>query len=468
MRILFLNPNRTYEGTLHVDPVLTRCVGIPAKAPYLWPPMGLAYLAGYLRHGGFGVEFLDAQAENLSNDNVLKRINHDIVFLNTGTPTIKQDLSLVNKIKQLGTKTALIGTHATYFHKELINNPGVDFIVRGEPETPSLSLAKALESGTPLSGVRGLTWKRFNRPKMNTNSLPLDDLDKIPFSVRDMMPNEKYYDILAKKSPAVFAITSRGCPFSCRFCSARLYNGRLFRARTSSNVLAEAEEIREQGFRDISFIDDTFTINKNRVLDICQGLKRLDMSWRCLSRVDTVSKDMLTEMRDSGCYQIQFGAESGDPRTLERMHKGASIEQAKKTFELCDRLGIETVGFFMLGYPGETTQSIARTTSFAHELNPDFVTFNVFTPIPGSDEYETLKTHKNWSQYNFTTTSFCDIPSNEMTRIVGEAYRNYYMKPSYIIRRMRKTRQPLRIAKQNFRFWAKRSGVLWRFIRQSE
>jgi anaerobic magnesium-protoporphyrin IX monomethyl ester cyclase len=466
MRILLLNPNHSTRENLSVDPVLTRCVGIPAKAPYLWPPIGLACLAGHLRQR-FDVELLDAQAEGLSREQVLERIDHDLVFVNAGTPTIGQDLSLTRDIKNMGPRTALIGTHATYFHRDLIKSPGVDFIVCGEPEKPSLNLAISLDSGRPPSQVRGLAWKRSGRPVKNPSDSPLQNLDELPFAARDLLPSQKYYDILTKKSPIAFAITSRGCPFSCRFCSAGFYGGKAFRARSAGNVLAEVREMQEQGFRDISFFDDTFTIDRRRVLDICQGLGELGLPWRCLSRTDTVDMEMLRQMRESGCYQIFFGVESGDQNMLDMMCKGASPEQTRQAFSWCDELGIETVGSFVLGYPGETHESIKRTISFARELRPDFVSFNLFTPIPGSEIFEELKRQDEWEQYNFITTSFCDIPSEEMVKAIGEAYRGYYMKPSYLIRRMRKTGEPLRIAKQNISFWTKRSGVLWRFIRKA-
>jgi len=464
MKILLLNPNHNTKENISIDPILTRCVGIPAKAPYLWPPIGLAYLAAYLRQG-FDAEIIDAQAESLSTGQTLRKINHDLVFVNAGTPTIEQDISITKEIKKLGAKTVLIGTHATHFHKELIKNSGIDFIIRGEPERPSINLIGALNSNKSLSRVAGLTWKiKPNESIINRDDSPIEDLNKIPIAARDLLPNNRYYDILTKKSPTAFVISSRGCPFSCRFCSAKVYSGRTFRARSAENTLKEIDDIIDKGFNDITFFDDTFTINKRRVLDICRGLKERNIPWRCLSRTDTVDRETLKKMKDSGCYQIQFGVESGDSKILKKMNKGTSLEQTKKIFSWCDDLGIETVGFFILGYPGESIKSIERTISFAHEIKPDFVTFNLFTPIPGSEDFKKMETKIEWKTHNFTTTSFCSIPSDEISSIVGKAYRNYYIRPSYLLRRISKTKEPLRIIKQNLKFWIKRKGVLWRFM----
>ncbi len=448
---------------LHVDPVLTRCVGIPAKAPYLWPPMGLAYLAGYVRQR-FDVDFIDAQAEGLSKSHTLRRINHDIVFINAGMSTIESDLRLAGFIRSTGSRTVLIGTHATHFHRELIMNTGVDFVIRGEPEIPGIELASALEQGAPLSGVKGLTWKNSGNPVINSPQDASIDLDSIPHSVRDLMPNSRYYDILAKRRPLTFAITSRGCTYGCRFCSARIYQGRSFRARSAASVISEARESSDQNFRDISFLDDTFTLDKKRVIEICRGLGELDISWRCLSRTDTVDRRMLRAMRDSGCYQIQFGVESGDMKILQSMNKSASPDSARKAFSLCDRLGIETAGFFIAGYPGETAKSFSNTISLIRDIRPDFVSFNVFTPIPGSEDFERLKPFQDWDGFDFTSTSFCSMSSSALRSSISNAYRSYYLRPSYLTRRIAKTGEPARVLRQNLNFWKRRQGALWKSI----
>jgi radical SAM superfamily enzyme YgiQ (UPF0313 family) len=146
------------------------------------------------------------------------------------------------------------------------------------------------------------------------------------------------------------------------------------------------------------------------------------------------------------------------------MKKGIKSGYIKKVFDWCNQIGIETVGFFILGYPGETMKTIDKTVNFARKIQPDFVTFNLLTPLPNSEIFEALKPKEKWENFDFTSTSFCSIPSEEMQKIVAEAYRNYYVRISYLLRRIRKTKDPYRIIKQNILFWMKKSGILWEFL----
>ena len=461
MNVLLLNPPKFKKKILSIDPILTRCVGIPSKAPYLWPPIGLAYIAGYVENIA-NTKILDAQAENLDEKKIAKKCkNFDLIVVNSGTLTINRDLKLCKLIKEKNdSKIALIGTHATYFHSELIKNNFIDFIIRGEPEKILLNLIKNINNPKK---VRGLTWKNNEKIIINRNEQLIENLDNMPFAARHLLPNKKYYDILTKNSPITFMITSRGCPFQCNFCSANIY-GKKYRYRSAENVVKEIKQIIEDGFKDISIFDDTFTINRKRVMKIVENIKDFGISWRCLSRTDTVDKEMLKKMYDSGCYQIQFGVESGDQKILDRMKKGIKVKDVKKVFKWCDEIGIETVAFFILGYPGETKKSIEKTLRLAKELKSDFVTFNLFTPLPGSEIYEILKPKKDWEKFDFTFTSFCDISSKTMRKIIREAYRTYYLRISYVLRRILKTKDPYRIIHQNYLFWTKKSGVLWEFL----
>lgn len=460
MKILLLDPSYSQRKLLK-DPVLSRCAGVPLKAPYIYPPIGLAYIASALREFlGVDVKILDAQVDDFD---IRMTNKFDLVVINTSTPTINNDIQLSQKIKELNKmKVVFIGLHSAYFHKELIEF--CDFVVRGEPDTVLVDLVKCLEKGQDIKGVRGVTWKdKNNKIHVNEDGKPVENLDSLPFQAIDLL-SKKYFDIITKRRPIAFIITSRSCPFQCTFCSAGFYSKK-YRCRSARHVFEEVKFLIDRGFKDLTFFDDSFTVDRKRVIDICDLIKkeRLDFAWRCLSRVDTIDREMLRKMSDSGCYQIKFGVENGDPRMLNLMKKGTTPRQIKETFRLCDDIGIETVGFFMLGYPGETTGSIKNTVRLANEIKPDFVSFNLFTPLPGSEIFDSLP-RKEWEKYDFTSTSFCDMPSDEIAEIIGKAYRDYYLKLSYIWRRIRKTEEPFRIIKQNVRFWMKRSGVLWDFI----
>lgn len=461
MKILLLNPSYS-KKMLVSDPILTRCSGIPYKAPYMWPPVGLAYIASAIREfSNATVKILDAQVEKFKPEMAKM---YDMVVINTGTPTINDDIKLSETIRTTGgPKIALMGVHAAYFHKELASY--CDFVVRCEPDVVLPNLVKCLEGRISKEKVSGITWiDREGRIRVNRNQRPTDDLDKMPFQAADLLSG-KYYDLLAKNHPISFIISSRYCPFKCSFCSSKFYS-KNYRQRSANNVVEEIEMLKTQGFRDFTFFDDTFTINKKRVLEICDAFKKEigDVSWRCLSRTDHVDRELLNKLKESGCYQIHFGVESGDQGMLDLMKKGTNLNNIRTAFRLCDEIGIETIGSFIIGFPGETEKSIEKTIKFAHEIKPDFVSFNVFTPLPGSEIFKNLP-KKNWELYDFMSTSFCEISSKEISENVGKAYRDYYMNAGYVLRRINKTGEPFRIAKQNLNFWAKKSGVLWDFIK---
>jgi radical SAM superfamily enzyme YgiQ (UPF0313 family) len=460
MKILLLNPSYS-KKKLSTDPILTRCTGVPSKAPYTWPPIGLAYIASAIKElSDADVKIIDARVDGFE---IGMAKDFNLVVINTGTPTINFDIQLSQKIKELnGPKVALIGVHAAFFHNELAKC--CDFIIRGEPDTVLANLVNCIERGQDARRVNGITWNDRGHVCVNKNEKPIENLDGLPFQAIDLL-SKKYYDILTKRRPIAFMITSRGCPFRCAFCSAKFYSGK-YRYRSAKHVVDEMKFLLNKGFKDITFFDDSFTANKKRVIDLCDIIQedKLDVTWRCLSRVDALDGEMLKKMKQAGCYQVQFGVESGNQSILNSMKKGISIERIWKTFGLCDSMGIETVGFFMLGYPGETIESINETIKTAHKISPDFVTFNLFTPLPGSEIFNSMD-KKEWEQYDFTSTSFCDIPSEKMVELIGKAYRGYYLRPSYLFRRISKTREPIRILRQNLKFWTKRSGVLWDFIK---
>lgn len=465
MRVLLLNPPKLFGKNMLTDPIMIRCCGTHYKAPYLWPPIGLAYIAGYLKgHADVGV--MDAQAEDFSvEETVQKCENCNLVLVNTSTPTVRRDVELCRKIRSEGVKTGLIGSYASEFHDELILEHGVDFVVRDEPERVIVNLIENFKTHN-LGKVRGLTWKKNGKTFVNKAEKPIDDLDSLPFAARELLPNEKYYDIVSKRNPITFAITSRGCPYECTFCPSSYAK---YRVRSAENVFKEMEIVEKQGFRDVMFFDDTFTIGRKRVLELCSLLKTLNISWRCLSRVDTVDKEMLERMYDSGCYQIHFGVESGDQGMLNRMKKGVNIEQIERAFKWCDEIGIETVGYFMLGYPGENENTIRKTLDLIKRVNPDFLTFNIFTPLPGSKIFKKVDLKgENLENFDLFSASFCDMDIGEIQRIIMNAYRNYYFNPSYLIRRIRKMKDLYsfyRFVGQGLKFISDRRGILWKSIR---
>lgn len=277
----------------------------------------------------------------------------------------------------------------------------------------------------------------------------IEDLDSLPFPARHLLPMDKY-KILGRKLTVIHVISSRGCPFQCTFCSSSALCGKRFRARSVENILDEIEEAAEKyKTRHIEFIDDTFTLNRRRIVEFCEEVKKrgLDISWCCSSRVDTIDEDLMKKMKEAGCFIIFFGVESASQRTLDLIGKGITVDRAVKAINWAKKAGIEVLASFVIGFPWETRRDMKETIRFAVKLKPDFAEFSVATPYPGTALYEMAEKEglievRDWSKYtaiepvmrgyNFTV--------KDVKRLIQFSYMRFYLSPGFIINQFKKRR----------------------------
>jgi len=442
--LLLVLPTEDKKLPVQTDAVLSRCPGIFLKANYLLTPIGLAYLAGALREWTDSrVEFLDCRAENYSPSEAISRIKGlepDIIFFTLATPSVnfagRFCRGLKNEIPDL--LIAAVGTHVTVLPQESLEALPIDYIIRGEPEETSCDLITAIEKGCGLEEVNGLSFRSGNQIIHNPDRPLMEDIDALPLPARDLIPNERYSAPFARRRPFGLILTARGCPFPCKFCTTGAYYGRRWRTRKIEGIVSEIRIMKESyGIRDIGFWDDTFTIDPERVIALCREIitENLEIEWICLSRVDTVNQEMLASMKKAGCYQIQFGVESGDEYILRRLGKPVTIKQVKQAFQWCDEAGIEPAAFFMLGNPGETEESIKKTITVALELPARFASFNINTPYPGSKIYEESgdRLPADWSCFNARQSIFENSLNGKAEEYIQDAYRRFYWRPQYLI-----------------------------------
>ncbi|MCC6028100.1 MAG: B12-binding domain-containing radical SAM protein, partial [Archaeoglobus sp.] len=279
------------------------------------PPLGLGYLASVLRERGFKVRIIDDLVENLNFSDFLKKIKDSlIVGITSTTPTFKSALEYAKKIKKAFPDIFVIlgGVHVSFEPEKALKNEFVDAVCIGEGERTIVELAERVESGRDLEDVKGIYFKKEDKIVKNPPREFIQDLDSIPFPAFDLMPLEKY-SLLGERLEVFPMITSRGCPFSCRYCSSSLFMGRRFRARSAKNVADEIEWlVNDFNARHIAFGDDTFTLSKKRVAEICKEIKsrKLDITWSCSSRIDTIDRELLEIMKSAGCSAIYYGIES--------------------------------------------------------------------------------------------------------------------------------------------------------------
>lgn len=448
MKVLLINPPS--ENTL-----TTEVPSFVGEERGYNPPLGIMYLAAYAeKNTEHKIEILDSQVEEIDYLGFAKEINKrkpDVVGISAMTFTLIDALKTAEIVKELdkGIKVIFGGPHPNIYPEETINLPGVDFVIRGEGDILFTQLINNLDNSKKLKEIKGLVFKE-NGKVINTGPSELiENLDELPFPARKLTHYKKYSSLLAKRSPVTTMFTSRGCPFNCLFCN-RGWLGKFFRARSAKNVVDEMEECVNLGIQEFLIYDDTFTINRQRVVDICDEImkRKLDVGWDVRARVDTVDEELLRKMRKAGCERIHYGVESGNPEILKVLRKGITLEQAEKIFKVTKKIGISTLAYFMIGSPRETEETIMESINFAKKLNADFVHFSITTPFPATDLYrmaleERILKRDVWRDFaryprkDFTPPLWEEnLSREELINLLARAYKEFYTRPGYIVKRM--------------------------------
>ena len=385
----------------------------------VYPPLGLAYIAATLIENGIDVSLIEARTRSLSHDEVIARIEKEapqFVGITAITARVNSALYLAKKVKEINPdiKVILGGPHIHFEHKSVINNESVDFCVRGEGEITCLDLINCLLKGGDLTAIRGITFKRGNDIIVNPDRPFVKNLDTFAFPARKLLHNPAYRGLWTEGQTFSPVLSTRGCPYQCAFCAAPRIWGRKHRRRSVENVLDELEQIyKEFGVRYIRFLDDLLIVNKKWTFDLCRGMGKRgldDLGWACDGRVGLVSEELLKEMEKANCLVIFYGIEFGNQGILDLCQKGFSIKQVRETIDITSKTGISSYGYFMMGYPTETIETVEDTINLAKDLalnhGLDSAGFSIVTPFPGTPLYEYCKINdmletSDWSQYSY-------------------------------------------------------------------
>jgi radical SAM superfamily enzyme YgiQ (UPF0313 family) len=453
MNVLFINPPNFDELTGFLPEMVDQEAGFN-------PPLSILFLAGYLLdHTSHHVEIIDAQVEQLDYAGLegrLKKSAFDVVGITVMSLTLIDVICTMAVVKKVNPECKIVvgGPHVHLFPEEMINVAGVDFAVMGEGEVTLARLLEHMDDHDALRGIKGLVYKDGEGRLINNGPSPVQDLDALSFPARHLTPYEKYSSLLAKRTPVTTMITSRGCPFKCTFCDRPHFGGKGFRAMSARRVVEEFETCLKMGIHEFLIYDDTFTVDKERVKDICRAVieKKLDIGFEIRTRVDTVDMEMLALLKQAGCRGIHYGVEAGTEKILKVLQKKISLTQAKKIFDLTKRMKIQTRGYFMIGSPTETREDILETFRLARWLNPDYFHLSIFAPFPATKLYEdglkngSIKTDY-WREYAQNPTRDFqmrfweeDLSREELIELLKLGYRTYYVRPSYILREIFKVR----------------------------
>jgi len=422
------------QYVVDVDPVISRHTGGKTKIG-MFPPLGMTYVAAMLRKNNIAVTILDPVPQGYTFAEALNAArNFDVVIITLAASNAHGSYRF---FAQLQDKVRIfMGTHATALSDYILQKGYCDIIIRGEPEYTTL---ETIQNLSHLDGIPGISFRKDGQVIKNPDRSLIENLDQLPFPARDLTENARYHIVSFPNNPIAMVLTSRGCPFECTFCATHLFYGRNRNVRSPENVVQEVEEIvTRYGIDHIFFIDDTFTIGEQRIMRLCELLqeKKLKIEWICLGRVDTVTEPMLRAMKKAGCKEIIYGIESASPVVLEKTKKKISIKQMAFAVKITRQLGIRVSLFFMFGNPGDTLESIRETSRLARKLNPNFASFNIATPDPGTALFESVRDQLAGEEFDTfdrlnTNFSLCEVPPQQLRRELIKAYLFYYMRPRY-------------------------------------
>jgi len=454
MKILLINPPFKYTIQSCQPKILEEGLDF-------LPPLGLMYIAAYLKkETNHQIEILDTQVERLNYDQIEDRIkekNPDIVGITAMTFTLIDVIKTAQTVKRVNPNIKIIlgGPHVIIYPQETINIPEIDFLVLGEGEQIIKQLIENIHQPEKLKQLKGLVFK-IKGEIINTGMTePIENLDTLPFPARRLTPYKKYFSVVSSNTPVTTMFTSRGCPYKCLFCDRPTF-GKNFRARSAKSVVDEMEQCQKMGIKEIFIYDDTFGVDRQRVIDICNEILKsnLEIAWDVRTRVNTVDEEMLALMKKAGCQRIHYGVESGTTKILKVLRKGITLEQVKKAFEWTKKAGIQTAGYFMIGSPTETREDILTTIKFIKKLNPDYVHITTTTPFPATDLYKMALEEKIiasdvWREFakNPKPDFIPPIWEKELSReelfsLLKRAYRSFYLRPKYIFKKIFQLKSP--------------------------
>jgi len=362
----------------------------------LMPPYGLAIISSYLKDNDVEIEVLDAKAHQMVRKEILNYIEKkkpDIIGFTCMTPEFSLISSLLPSIKEMIPKIKVVlgGPHPTLAPLSILKqNLNIDIVVIGEGEYTSLEMVKALENGKSLKNIKGLGFRNNNKITINKPRELIQNLDSLPYADWDSLPVNKYFAHVSSRKNYVKFLVTRGCPYSCTFCAAPLIMGKKLRKRSPKNIVGELIHLYdEHKVREVGFSDSTLNIDNKWLRELCIELiemnKERPIIWECNVRADTTDEKTIKIMKEAGCVLVTMGIESGNQKMLYSMKKGETLDQFRRAVSIFNKQKMPVLSSFILGMPGETTETINDTLNFAKELNLFNAGFNLAMPFPRTE-----------------------------------------------------------------------------------
>ena len=450
MKILFLVPPETISLESSVPKALEGGKGY-------YPKLGLLYVAAYYeRETGNRPVFIDCPPENVSQEELSRRVKEvqpDMVAMSIMTFNLLDALHTARILKRdhPNLKVCLGGPHVNLYPKETLHQPEIDYVVFGEGEKIFFHLIQALESGDSLKSIKGLGWKEKGEEHINSAETELLNLNELPFPARHLVDVSSYKHIIGEGRQFFTIQATRGCPAACSFCDIRKTK---FRVRSPESVVAEIEELVEMGVDDLFFVDDTITIDKKNVLEICDLIvkRNIKIHFKISARVDTINKEVIAALKKAGCYRIHYGIESASPKHLKYLQKGQTPEKVERACKMTRDAGLGFFAYMMIGIPHETKEEMFETVDFAKKLKPDYAQFSICTPYPKVELYyqmiqEGIVPEDYWQEFAENPSADFkikfwnkDFSEEELRDLQDECHARFYRSPTYLMKQVTKLR----------------------------
>ncbi|MBW1886741.1 MAG: radical SAM protein [Deltaproteobacteria bacterium] len=440
MKILLVNPPRFEEL-----PVIReeRCEIVERYS--VLEPYSLLQLAAILRDKDHEVGLMDANGFDLDNCQIRRKMEEfrpEVLIFRFTPTTFDPDMELSKMAKEVSQDMKTIGlcwTLTSVPDDVMSSARDMDYFVLGEYETV---VPKLIDNLDDVEGVQGLAWRKGDGFTVNPPSKDsLINLDELPIPAYDLLESLDPYFINTPTDEAfTIMYTSRGCPYECIFCTVAKTS---WKPRSAKSVVGELRYLKDEyDIRLVSFFDETFTIDKQRTLDICQAIvdEKLDIKWYCNTRANLLDEELVKAMSSAGCGGISIGIESGSQKILDTASKRINVDEAKAVIEICKNNDVKVLCSFIFGLPGETWETVEETIQFVKDSLPTGVQFNVAVPYPGTQLHEWAVEKKllgeiDWRQMyqHESIVGTEDMTPEDLNKARYMAYKALYTSPVWYL-----------------------------------
>lgn len=414
--------------------------------------MDLAGMAASLEKAKVVCKIIDCPMEKIGWGKLteeMKMFQPDMLVISTTISTVADDLQACNLAKEIDKNIVTVAKGTIFLQEDeyiinCFNN--LDIAIGGETD----EVVEELARGFDLSAIKGITYRENGKIIRNAARPFKENIDIEPFPARHLIKNEIYIR-MDNGRPQATIETERGCYGQCIYCLAHQVSGHKLRQRTSDNIVAEIKEcISQYKIKDFHFRSDSFTADKNWVIELCRKItdEKLKINWVCASRVDSIDEEMMRWMKKAGCWGISFGVESGSQKMLDLMKKDITVEQIRNAFRLCNQYRIDSFAYFLIGLPWETEETVDESIALAIEIDPSVAEFFIVYPFPGTEFYEIAvqeglireKRFRNKGAYGLPAIDTLYLKKEKLLELRKKARRQFYLRPRYLLKVFRRIR----------------------------